>query len=176
MLAEGGTDAGDQLRGREGLDDVVGGAGFEGARDGLVAAVGRYEDDRQVAELRHVGHELDAVDIGKQQVEKHQMGAVLADQGTHLAGIAGDEGGVVRAIEGIAREAQRTRVVVDHQDPGLRPLVGVGHGVNGRTHVRGGDLAGGDGERDPHALAQAGTFGADASAVRLDETFADREA
>ena len=51
LPAQGGPDPRRQLRRRERLDDVVGGAGFERPRDRLVAPVAGDEDDRQVGQL-----------------------------------------------------------------------------------------------------------------------------
>ncbi|MCY4661747.1 MAG: hypothetical protein OXF93_18360 [Acidobacteria bacterium] len=65
-------DPGDQLGGREGLDDVVGRARIERLGDGLFAAVGGDEDDRHVGELGDLPHQLDAVGVGQHQVEQHE--------------------------------------------------------------------------------------------------------
>ena len=50
--AQGRPDSRRQLRRRERLDDVVGGAELQRRRDRLVAAVGGDEDDRQILERR----------------------------------------------------------------------------------------------------------------------------
>ena len=61
-----------QLGRRERLDDVVGRARLERARDGLVAPLGGDEDHRRLRQFRDLFQQLDAVPARQQQVEQHQ--------------------------------------------------------------------------------------------------------
>ena len=116
-------DPGRQLGRREGLDDVVLGARFERAGDGLVAPVGGDEDDRQVGELGHARHQLDAVGAGEHEVEQHELRLLRGDDARERLVLAGHHRGVARLGERVAEVAQRLGVVVHHEDGrGLAPL------------------------------------------------------
>lgn len=62
-----------KFRRRKRFDDVVGGTGAQGARDGLVPSVGGNEDDRQIGQFRNVLHKLDPVSPGQHQVKQDQV-------------------------------------------------------------------------------------------------------
>ena len=131
MPAQHRPDPRRQLCRREGLDDVVRRAGLERPDDGLVAAVARDEDHRQVGELRDGLHQLDAVGPGQHQVEQDQRGPLGADDVPERAMVAGDQRGIARLGQRVADMAQGLRIVVDHQDavglaslPGRRPAKG----------------------------------------------------
>ena len=168
------TDPRDQLGRREGLDDVVGRARIERLGDGLFAAVGGDEDDRQVGEVRDLGHQLDAVDLGQHQVEQDQPRPLGADDAWQVLQHAGQERGVTGLGERVADEAQRPRVVVHDQDPGR-----VAGSRGGRRRGGGNRRAGLPGHRQREgergAAAGARALGPDAAAVRLDETLRDGE-
>ena len=117
VLAQRRLDARRELGRREGLDQVVGRAPLQRPRDGLVAPVGGDEDDRQVGELGHGLHQLDAVGAaGQHQVEQHQAGALRPDDLRELAGVGGGEWRIAGPGQRVAHEVQRPRVVVHHQD------------------------------------------------------------
>ena len=160
--AQGRPDARREFGRRERLDHVVLGAGLQRPRDGLVAPVARDEDDRQVGELGHGLHQLDAVGPGQHQVEQDQLGLLGPDEARHRPGVAGDQRGVARLRQRVAEMAQRLRVVVDHED---------GHCVRGVARRagagRGGTVAGRLGHRDREGEARAEADAAELLSVPL---------
>jgi hypothetical protein len=94
-----------ELGRRERLDEVVGGAPLQRPGDGLVAPVGRDEDDRDVGQLGDGLHELDAVGARQHQVEQHQAGALGPDDPGQVFGVAGRERRVAGTGERVADEA-----------------------------------------------------------------------
>ena len=87
-----GLDAGHQLLGREGLGDVVVGAGFQAVDLVLLGALGGEHDDRNgagafvVAQLARDGQ---AGSAGQHPVQQDQVGQLGADQGLGLVGVEG---------------------------------------------------------------------------------------
>ncbi len=75
--AEDGADARRELVGMERLGDVVVGAQVEAL--GLVAgrALGGQQDDRHRAPLAQLAHDLDAVEVGHDDVEQDDVRAEL---------------------------------------------------------------------------------------------------
>ena len=75
--AQDGADAGGQLVGMERLGDVVVGAEVEAL--GLVGgrALGGQQDDRDRTALAQLAHDLDAVEVGHDDVEQDDVRADL---------------------------------------------------------------------------------------------------
>ena len=76
------------------------------------------KNHRQIGELRDACHQLDAVGARQHQVKQDQAGILGTDDLRELRMLAGDHHGVPGLGEGVARDAQRLRVVVDDQDAG----------------------------------------------------------
>ena len=126
--AQGRPDPGRQLGRREGLDDVVGGAGVQGPGNGLVPAIGGDEDDRQIRQLGDAFHQLDAVRLRQQRVEQDQLGLLRLEEVGQLPRVAGHERGVAGRGESVPNVPKRLRVVVHDNDSRLRPSPGRGRG------------------------------------------------
>ncbi len=100
--AEYRAHAGQQLLDVERLGDVVVGAGVERG-DLVVLAVARGEDDdRYVAERAHPAQGLDAVEIGKAEVEQHDIRTAVGDE---------DEPLLARSRHSITSSARARRLV-----------------------------------------------------------------
>ena len=169
------ANAGHQLGRRERLDDVVGRARLEGARDHFVLSVGGNEDHRRVGQAGDVAHQIDGVDPGQNQVEQDQIGPILGQQGEGVVRIAGDDHFVADLGQGAANVSQRVRIIVDHENPlphdvRRRPAPP----ADGRA-MDGGLFEHRQGEGEAGAESRPLAFRPDAPAVRLDDAFADGE-
>ena len=123
-------------------------------------------------------HQLYAVGVGQHQIEQDQVGPFRLDEVRQVMVVAGYQGQVVGLCKRVADEAQRLRVVVDHEDARLlflfrararTAVAGCGRGVAASF------LGHRDREGEAGALAGAGALGPDASSVRLHQTLADGE-
>ena len=76
----------------------------------------RDEDDQLVGQFGNTPHELYAVGIGKYQVEQDHVGSLHLNEAGKFPMIAGHQRCVARFRKRVAKETQRLRVVVHHQD------------------------------------------------------------
>ena len=111
----------EQLAQREGLDQVVVGAGIE-AGHAVVDRVarGEHQDRRAVAGLAHAPADLEAVDVRHGDVEDDGVELLGGETVERLAAVLGERH--VVALErqrALHRRAQR-RLVIDHQDSHCR--------------------------------------------------------
>lgn len=92
--AQHGLDAGHQLAGREGLGDVVVGAGLEAGHLVLLLAAGGEHDERDAAGALLAAQalgELDARHAGQHPVEQDQVGQGVADDALARLGVTGTQ-------------------------------------------------------------------------------------
>ena len=115
--AQGRPDPRRELRRREGLYDVIGGAHAEGRGDELVPAVGGKEDDRHVRRVQHLLHQLDAVSTREHEVQQHQLGPLFCQEAERLLRIPCHCGSVTRPDEGVLDIAKVRGIVVHRQHP-----------------------------------------------------------
>ena len=107
----------EQLAQREGLDQVVVGAGIE-ARHAIVDRIarGEHQDRRPIARLAHAPADLEAVHVGHRDVEDHGVELLGGEAVERLATVLGERD--VVALEGerpLHGRAQRG-LVIDQQD------------------------------------------------------------
>ena len=109
--------AGQQFAHREGLDQVVVGAGVEGLDlVGLVDARRQHEDG-DVRPAAQFADQIDAVAIGQAEVEHHQVGAARAgfnQSALHCLSLMDLE---AVALKRLSDEAADLRFVFDHENP-----------------------------------------------------------
>ncbi len=115
------ADAGEQLRNREGLDDVVVGAGREPA-DALAFLAARGEhDDRQPARLRlgpQASDELDARKPRQHPVDHREVGRGFLEAQLGLVAAPGGVDRIAFGFEIVAQEERKRLLVLDDQDSG----------------------------------------------------------
>ena len=117
--AQDRADARGQLVGVERLGDVVVGAEVEAL--GLVGgrALGGQQDHRDRAPLAQLAHDLDAVEVGHDDVEQDDVGAdLLGLLERLLAAVGGDDAEALLA-EGDRDELRDARLVVGDEDEWL---------------------------------------------------------
>ena len=114
--AQHGTDAGRDLRGAEGLDDVVVGAELE-ADDpvGLGAAGGDHHDRHGGFAPQRAAH-VAAVDVGQAEVEQHEVRIGLAREPQRVGTRRGDQRLEALADQGVLERLGDRRLVLDQQD------------------------------------------------------------
>ena len=113
------ADAGRQLVGMERLGDVVVGAEVEAL--GLVGgrALGGQQDHRDGTSLAQLAHDLDAVEVGHDDVEQDDVGAdLLGLLERLLAAVGGDDAEALLA-EGDRNELRDARLVIRDEDEWL---------------------------------------------------------
>ncbi len=115
--AQARADAGDELLGVEGLDDVVVGAGLEALDDvGRVGLRREHDDGDAGLGADEVAH-LDAVEAREHEVEEHQVGLRVVERGERLAAVPAEGGLEALGAQDDADHLGERGVVVDHQDP-----------------------------------------------------------
>ena len=109
---EDGADAGGQLVGMERLGDVVVGAEVEAL--GLVGgrALGGQQDDRHRPALAQLAHDLDAVEVGHDDVEQDDVGPDLLGLLERLLAAAGGDDAEALFAERDRDELGDARLVV----------------------------------------------------------------
>ena len=117
--AQDGADAGGQLVGVERLRDVVVGAEVEAL--GLVGrrALGRQQDHRDRAALAQLAHDLDAVDVGHDDVEQDHVGAVFLRLAQGLLAVRGRDHPESVLGQGDRDELRDPGLIVGHEDQRL---------------------------------------------------------
>ena len=115
--AEGGPDAGQQLRHAEGLDHIVVRPHVQRPHLFRLPVPGGDDDDGHLpGQAPELGQNLQAVHVGQTQVQQHQIGAVGEEQGqAFLAGVGGD-GAVVVGAQGPADEVADGPLVLDDKN------------------------------------------------------------
>ena len=110
--AQHGAHARRQLVGVEGLGDVVVGAQVEAL--GLVArrALGRQQDDRDRAPLTQLAHDLDAVEVGHDDVEQDDVRPDFLGLLERLFAAAGGHDAETLVVKGQRDELRDARLVV----------------------------------------------------------------
>ena len=86
--AQGGADSGHQLGGAEGLGDIIVGAGVQRLHLLFFLGSGRDDDDRQIAPLSDIADHVDAVHVGKAQIQQDQIRAPGSRQRQAVCGAA----------------------------------------------------------------------------------------
>ncbi|MNI31436.1 hypothetical protein D3C73_853220 [compost metagenome] len=125
--AQHGLDTGHQLFGREGLGDVVVGAGFQAVNLVLLGTLGGQHDDRHgagalvIAQLARHGQ---AGSAGQHPVQQDQVGQFGADKGLGLVGVEGAQHFVPREGQVDGDQFLDCGFVFDDED-------GAGHGEFG---------------------------------------------
>ena len=114
-----GADAGGQLVGVERLGDVVVGAEVEAL--GLVGgrALGRQQDDGDRAPLAELAHDLDAVEVGHDDVEQDDVRPDLLGLLEGLLAAVGGDDAEALLTEGDRDELGDAGFVVGDEDEGL---------------------------------------------------------
>ena len=117
--AQDRADAGGQLVRVERLGDVVVGAEVEAL--GLVGgrALGRQQDDRDRASLAQLAHDLDAVEVGHDDVEQDDVRADLLGLGQRLLAAARGDDAEALLAEGDRDELRDPWFVVGDEDERL---------------------------------------------------------
>ena len=116
--------AGDQLRGGEGLRQVVVGAELEAEDPVDLAVAGGEEDDRHLGGLADLLADLEAVDIGEADVEHDEAGPVAAERVEPGAARRRLQDPVPLPFQVQADEVGDVVLVVDDDD---RPLLHLDH-------------------------------------------------
>ena len=126
-----GADAGRELVRVEGLGDVVVGAEVEAL--GLIGgrALGGQQDDGDRSALAELAHDLDAVEIGHDDVEEDDVRADLLGLLERLLTTVGGDDAEALFAEGDRDELRDARFVVGDEDEGL----GAHRFLLGRTMV-----------------------------------------
>jgi hypothetical protein len=115
-MADGDADAGQELRHRERLGDVVVGALVEGQHLAMIRAVGGQHDDGDVGPRAQPAADVDAVDVGQAEVEDDDVGR-LADDELQRDLAPGRRHDAVAACAQARRERpEDRRFVVDDED------------------------------------------------------------
>ena len=116
-----------QLAQREGLDQVVVGAGVE-ALDAVVDRVARGEHEHRgaVAGLAHAPADLEAVDAGHAHVEDDGVGRRGGQAVERRGAICGELHVVALERKRPLERGPHGRLVVDDQDPHFRSIGGCG--------------------------------------------------
>ena len=114
--AQHGADAGGDLTGAEGLDDVVVGAELQADHAvGLVAARGQH-DDRHLRLAPDLAADVVAGAVGEHQVEEDEVGAHARGRVERVRGSAGDLEVEALAGEGLGERLRDGRLVLDEED------------------------------------------------------------
>ncbi len=124
LVAQGHADAGQQLFGAKGLDQVVIGAQVEGFDLDVLFAAHRQDDDRDLGPGTQLPADLQAVHIGQAQVEDDHRGLLGGSQGQAFFPVLGSRDLVVVCAEDGTQSAQDLWLVIDDEDVRLG-----GHGV-----------------------------------------------
>ena len=112
-----GLDAGQQLAGRERLDDVVVGPHLQAADAVVLAAAGREDDDRQRRpRAPHLGQHFQPVAPRQHQIEQHQIDADAHGLFQTADAVAGLGRLVAGRPQGVAHAAADGLFVLDHHD------------------------------------------------------------
>jgi hypothetical protein len=122
VAAQHGIDAGDELGGGEGLDDVVVGAEAQAVDAVGLVAPGGEEDDRdaRTRALPQQPHDLEPVETGQHEVEHDEVWVPGRDAGEGGVPVAGDARVVVRALEVARHDLRDRRLIVDDEHPSAR--------------------------------------------------------
>ena len=123
--AEHGADAGDQLAHREGLGQIVVGAGVEAADAIAFLATRGQHDDRHVAGLGLAADataDLDPRQFGQHPVQQNQIGQTLLDLQHPLFAIGGDHDAIAFLFKVVGQEGRQGVLVFHHQNIGLHGI------------------------------------------------------
>ena len=115
-VADGRSDAGEELRRAEGLDEVVVRAVVEGFNLVVLVRAGGDDDHRQVRPLAHGFEHLQPVHIRQPQIQNDQIRAVRGDHGQRLLAAADDDGVIAVGRENHGDEVADALLVLNDQN------------------------------------------------------------
>ncbi len=109
-----------ELGEREGLDEVVVGAGLQAPHPVVDLVAGGEDADGDVEAVRaQTPHDAHAVEVGHRHVEHDDSRRMAPDRGERLAAAVGRGHGEALEREGALEGLPDGRLVVDDEDPGL---------------------------------------------------------
>ena len=126
VAAHARADAGDELLGLEGLDDVVVGTGLQPHDHVDGVALGRQHHDRDAGLGADLLADVDAVLAGEHQVEQDQVGTEAAEGFEGLVAARDDPALEAFLAQHDGQHLGERRIVVDHQNAAPRGLLGHG--------------------------------------------------